>query len=676
MGKFRQVNGTSLFPRSETSLSSSPQFGPAPASVSATSSQPVPASAYLYQHSSTTRFLGVTGHSHMSTPAVSYPGIWQQDITRSSENRSPSLGAFTLTVTDHGTAHASTSMMAHANAIIPVYPSLSANLVQGTPPHILNQGHCLHLAYQQGSQVCHSSQGAMRLLLSGKLGPCLQTYGCASYTGSGASAPQPEIVMVLKEAQPINVTPVSTSLPCTSLGLLKPEQKRVSKVSTKINKGKESGTEASLDMETSLGLQALSLTECLPQPPGFSMSCSSRTPVKSSTHLLPLAPSQEQPEKNRDEMETKLSKPLDAYQILIGEQDLPLLPLAVPDPHKLLAPIKPLSQETPGSEDAHWGKNSLTQGYLTRELSLAHVGQMLLPSWRTFTFPSFSTPWMLLTNPVIPQPSEPKMLDEVNGCRRQAKGCEQARTKRTRENNYRKAQERKPSRHKVKAEEKPTIPNMKHKRNQPAFGQEVFKKPHSCLGVHMLELVQVFHALGKKTDKRAGLFSSQALGTSSSTKNPKPLPPSKPWLGPCEGKGPNRAQVSSLPHSSPKTEAPSPSLRWLPPPGKVKLIPLPFPGPDKPQGEPVATAVTKHQSLHRPQNQFLLQDFHYQPIPWREPSVHEPVMSTPVTKEQRPGCEAMKRQAQQERELAAKHTSLGKLQFFRQREKDREVSQY
>jgi hypothetical protein len=49
-------------------------------------------------------------------------------------------------------------------------------------------------------------------------------------------------------------------------------------------------------------------------------------------------------------------------------------------------------------------------------------------------------------------------------------------------------------------------------------------------------------------------------------------------------------------------------------------------------------------------------------------------MSSPITKEQRPEREAMKRKAQQEREHAAKYTSLGKLQFFIEREKEMEIA--
>ena len=49
-----------------------------------------------------------------------------------------------------------------------------------------------------------------------------------------------------------------------------------------------------------------------------------------------------------------------------------------------------------------------------------------------------------------------------------------------------------------------------------------------------------------------------------------------------------------------------------------------------------------------PQIQYLLQDFSRQPIPWRKVDILGPVVSQPITKEQRPGREAMKRRAQQE----------------------------
>jgi hypothetical protein len=89
---------------------------------------------------------------------------------------------------------------------------LSANFVQGTPSQIPDLGHRLSLLYQEG-QVYYYNQNTSRPLLSGELGPCLQSYGNDSYTGSRASAPHPEMVMVLREVQSTDVlTPVSTTV--------------------------------------------------------------------------------------------------------------------------------------------------------------------------------------------------------------------------------------------------------------------------------------------------------------------------------------------------------------------------------------------------------------------------------------------------------------------------------
>ncbi|XP_059941852.1 uncharacterized protein C2orf78-like, partial [Mesoplodon densirostris] len=92
------------------------------------------------------------------------------------------------------------------------------------------------------------------------------------------------------------------------------------------------------------------------------------------------------------------------------------------------------------------------------------------------------------------------------------------------------------------------------------------------------------------------------------------------------------------------------------------------------QREPVPPAVTKRLSPPKLQTAFLLQDFSKQRRPWREPNVSEPVTSKPIEQEHRPEREAMKRRAQQERVNAAKYTSLGKLQFFTERQKEMEIA--
>ena len=283
--------------------------------------------------------------------------------------------------------------------------------------------------------------------------------------------------------------------------------------------------------------------------------------------------------------------------------------------------------------------------------------------------------------------------------------------------------------------------------------------------MHMLKSEQVFHPLGMKSEKKPATTSSQALGTSSNNKYPKPGPATtvlQDMPHECQGpdKTPGKVQRAE---SSALKECPSQSQYEVPPAGKVKLVPLPFPTQDHPQTRPVSrkplnlashrptTAYSERCHFHsaqlttlkpsqppsiskslmasakpalpisssstrsnvtniiyistgpqsgtlrptsyrepsqtslqmellsaaknkvpaprEPQTQYLLQDFSRQPIPWRKVDIVGPVVSQPITKEQRPEREAMKRRAQQERENAAKYTSPGKLQLFLQRDK-------
>lgn len=78
------------------------------------------------------------------------------------------------------------------------------------------------------------------------------------------------------------------------------------------------------------------------------------------------------------------------------------------------------------------------------------------------------------------------------------RSLEQEKTKRTRKSNSKEAAESKQSGSKVMAEEKPTIPMTKCKKNQPELSQENFKKSRSSLGMHMVEPVQCFHTPGRR----------------------------------------------------------------------------------------------------------------------------------------------------------------------------------
>ncbi|XP_038625777.1 uncharacterized protein C2orf78 homolog isoform X2 [Tachyglossus aculeatus] len=136
------------------------------------------------------------------------------------------------------------------------------------------------------------------------------------------------------------------------------------------------------------------------------------------------------------------------------------------------------------------------------------------------------------------------------------------------------------------------------------------------------------------------------------------------WSGPgISASQPRPAHLAFPPR--PNSTVPS-QLAPIIPPNPVNFwSALPRPTPNPP-------VVTRPWFPH----QFPNIDFSRQPNPWKIPTVPEPVVSTPITPEQRPEREAMKRQAQREREQAAKYSSLGKVQFFVERQKEMEISDY
>ncbi|XP_006881091.1 PREDICTED: uncharacterized protein C2orf78-like [Elephantulus edwardii] len=176
--------------------------------------QPLLGSAYLYQPSDTSLQSAVWGQNQIPIVSSSYPGIIEWNLTRSSQKKSSSLGDSTFTIIDQDTAMSSMPMTIHydkpldTTTIGSLYPSLPVSLVQGPP----SQGHSFSVPHQEGIQVYYYNQGTVGPLLSGDLGPCLQSYGTELYTGDRAPAPQPEMALVLKEIQPANaLLPSSTS---------------------------------------------------------------------------------------------------------------------------------------------------------------------------------------------------------------------------------------------------------------------------------------------------------------------------------------------------------------------------------------------------------------------------------------------------------------------------------
>ncbi|XP_030616902.1 uncharacterized protein C2orf78-like [Delphinapterus leucas] len=726
-------------------------------SAPAVSSASATGSAYLHQQSSTTTLSGVTDQSQISTSAASYPGVLDWDITGSTEKNSSPLGGFTLAVTDQHTAASSMFMAAQydktadPNNMVPLYPSLSARLAQGTPSQIPNQGHSLSLPYQEGRQVYYYSQGTVGSSLYGELGSCLQSYGSVSYTGSRASV-QPEMGMVLREIQPTNIQPPpSTSgiyypvyaQPITETSCQEiPDIHQLLACTDPLSQEEQPASE-----NADLGKNSLSLEDLGTPENGMESSSgfADVTTLAEGIHLPQLSNSLKDPHqskgpnviKAKDNRAIKVNQVREKPSVIKAPSDQPRK-----NKHKASEPISaaPKAKIQPKNPECLLGG----------EVALCNAAV------------SDRAP----VNTAKDSKGKPQKAASRKISKTKSHG--QEKTKRTR--GRKKADENKQSGNKVKAGEKATIPQTKRKEHQTELIQESFKKPRTALRVRMLEAVKVFHALGEKNDKRTGLSSCRVLGKSSNPKDPQPPPAIQPWRNtPREGKGPEKTQVEAQkPDSSAEKDCPSPSQYVLLPPGKVKLTPLPFsawdkpqarpaprrpqspashrpavadrahpasansaqpaavsssqpapaslPGPAKPaqptvtnptqpgwadhtqpsvpqsaaprpapyktssctslQREPVPPAVTKRQSPAKLQTPFLLQDFSKKPVPWRQPNVPEPVMSKPIELQQRPEREAMKRRAQQQRENAAKYTSLGKVQFFIERQKEMEIADY
>ncbi|KAM5227842.1 uncharacterized protein C2orf78-like [Ctenodactylus gundi] len=282
-------------------------------------------------------------------------------------------------------------------------------------------------------------------------------------------------------------------------------------------------------------------------------------------------------------------------------------------------------------------------------------------------------------------PSPGTAVLPASGSRGRATVSRPPKTERARGNHPKKAGGRKQGPSTIVPEEKPTIPKRKRKTHPPELSQEAFKKPRSSLAAHMLESVQVFHALGRKSDKTTGLLPSRALGN-----KPGPTQSMPPRACPTQAAATTSAQPGALhpPQQVPAIttiEAPAKPTHHVStsaaqpdstPSAAPQLTASHSSSAASLQCQPLANTAVRPCSPPKPQNRFPLQDFCFQRIPWREPNVPEPVMSSPITEEQRPEREAMKRQAQRERAMAAKYTAWGKVQFFCQREKDMQMAQY
>ncbi|XP_053126466.1 nascent polypeptide-associated complex subunit alpha, muscle-specific form-like isoform X3 [Hemicordylus capensis] len=253
--------------------------------------------------------------------------------------------------------------------------------------------------------------------------------------------------------------------------------------------------------------------------------------------------------------------------------------------------------------------------------------------------------------------------------------------------------------------------------------QAVPPTPRSSLARMMRDSVQVFHALGppaksKSAEGHPGQSVPQktpamSMGRppSGSTAEPPPRPlaalPSRPAgkAPPSSMARPAAMPMANLPPSSlahpqstpvwrppgsrpfmlrPSSLAQANSLRMHGLAGRTFGQPPPAPQPQPQPWGPTPThrpvlpahqASTEHPVLPPgPQRTTAEQEFKGDTfIPWRTPPAHLEV-SRPMTEEQRPVRELMRRRAQRAREEAAQWTSAGRRQYFVEREEEMDIS--
>ncbi|GAB1291956.1 Predicted gene 5591 [Apodemus speciosus] len=629
-----------------------------------TSLQLISGRAYLSPRAGTSMLVELTDESQNSPSALLYPGVLKWDLTES-KDRGDALQELDMTIINQDTALSSLSVTAHGDKILdphtiaPFYPTLLTSFVQVTPPQVPEQGYSLAPSYQDGSQVyCYNYTSPDRLIPE-ELRQCLQPCSSVSYPASEESVPQPEMEMAEKEILPRNLQiPISISDFSYSTSAQNMPDITLPAVDTETSLGLlPSGQTCCLLQSPELGSISSEVFQMrIPPDSGGRLLIA---PMRSSSEeflALPPAPSVERENDNTHEVKAGLSVPQDACEGTKENQDPSQPPLVYPD----CTETRPLRQKSAsdgasvggisvGLEEREELENEMGCSINFEDITTLEAGNHVPQLFNTLKDIAWDPPlhnWRVMSSPSekvrkndlrasdlldgAPQAkiqhrdlvggegavcaagasdrANETMAKHLEGKAPKAPPSKNRRVRRQGqgrpsgpENNSKKTEELKQSRNRVKAEEKPTVPKTKRKRNPPELSHNSFKKPRTHLGMHMLESVQVFHPLGKKSEKKTGISSFGGQRTSTSNKNPGPGPATPTLLNmPPEGQGPDRGPgKAQSAESSADKECPSPYEYELPPPGKVRLVPLPFPTLDKPQARP-ASRKPLPMASHRP----------------------------------------------------------------------------
>ncbi|KAI5265305.1 hypothetical protein MUG91_G1651n1 [Manis pentadactyla] len=395
------------------------------------------------------------------------------------------------------------------------------------------------------------------------------------------------------------------------------------------------------------------------------------------------AKNQEQTQNNNlEDSKNKLLKPLDASQIPVENQDDVLLPIHIPDTHHLQACTDPLNREKqPHSESTDLGKNSLSledQTTLGNEnessSGFANVADQAGDGHLPQLFSSLKN--LIQSkgpNVIKTQDTRATELNQDLGNSRNPKDPQAPLATKPRLNTLREGKRLQKTN--VKAQKA----DGSVKKECPSPSQTALPPPGKLKFVPLPFLTEERSPVCRvprrrrspASDQPALVSSTQPGSTnaaqSTAVDSSQQVPAFLTYPA-CSSLGP--VLTNSTQADLTKSTQPSVSQSAASRPVPYRTLPC-----TSLQQEPIPTAVPQNKPLPKPKSPYVNQEVYYFiPRPWRISEILGPEVSEPVTEEQRPEREAMKRQAQQERENAAKYTSLGKIQFFIEREKEMEIA--
>ncbi|XP_007656297.2 uncharacterized protein C2orf78-like isoform X2 [Ornithorhynchus anatinus] len=481
----------------------------------------LPARDYFFQHSSTASHSTVAGPSQASISSISGPNIYEWSNTRNADEMASSLQDCNLTTMGSEIPVTSLPMALQygrasvAPTMVPLYPQWSASLVPRTSFSGTGQRHSvtfprLPIPHHNASQAYYHNPGGLSPQLAEQCSPYLQPYGPIPYRESRAGprpgTPQPEMVMLLKEIQHQGTLPL-VSTP----GLYYP---------------------ASTQQGTATSFQDIQ------EPPLLPLKIPDIKELLSSIDLIPLETDLPQlchislleESVHRDHLPEKSSVSLGTLAAAAKKESEPTSGLNnisslaedrqfLPDHLSMKEALHPKGHKVPKS-NSKAPRTDQTSGQATPGMD-SSIQARKNKCKTTKKCPRTPQPKVNITGSPVDDkdlsapvasisdsgclPHDKKAQTMLNQGRSKVQGPKLKEPKGPRGRCSQKVGVKSQSKINSKPKKKPPLLKRKRRKDHPDHNQEPFKKPRSHLGMQMLQSVQVFHMLGKKSPQARGI---------------------------------------------------------------------------------------------------------------------------------------------------------------------------